>query len=116
MAIPKDSHEAEHLHRLGRKFLVHAFLYYKLGESVIDDEAFDALAKELSGLYTTHPDLVLPHQEILAPALGAEASGFAIRTYPNDIITDAFKLLFATRRPTMDFHEFVERQGYTVQA
>lgn len=114
MTRESDS-DLERLQRLGRQFLVHAFLYYKLGESVISDEAFDAAAEALRALHAAQPDLSLPHSKILAPALGPEASGFSIRAYPPDIITDAFKLLYATTHPSVEFHEFVERRGYTVE-
>ncbi len=94
---------------------MHSFLYYRLGEAVISDEQFDAIAAELQTLHAAHPDVALPHAEVLAPALGPEGSGFSIRTYPAEIVTDAFKLLYATQSPEVDFLEFVERRGYTAQ-
>lgn len=105
----------ERLRRLARQFLVHSFLYYRLGESVISDEAFDRIAEELRRLHAEHPQAELPHADVLAPALGPEGSGFAIRNYPPGIVTDAFKLLYATADPDVEFHEFVERRGYTVE-
>lgn len=103
------------LRRRARQYLVHCFLYYKLGESVIGDEAFDRLAGELLELRVRHPGVELPHAKALAPALGPEATGFSIRKYPPGIVTDAFKLLYATSHPDISFHEFVERRGYSVQ-
>ena len=106
---------AGRMRRLGRQFLVHSFLYYRLGENVISDEAFDKLAKELQALHEAHPEVELPHAAALKPALGDEASGFAIRDYPGDIVTDAFKLLYAETMPGVEFSEFVERRGYRVE-
>lgn len=100
------------MRRLGRRFLVHSFLYYRLGENLISDAAFDRLADELLALHEAHPEVELPHAAALKPALGDEASGFAIRDYPEDIVTDAFKLLYAETMPGVEFSEFVERRGY----
>jgi DNA ligase-like, N-terminal NAD+-binding domain len=103
------------LQRRARQFLVHSFLYYRLGESVISDEAFDALADELRRLRARHPEATLPHADALEPALGPEGSGFLIRTYPPEIVSAAFKLLYAVQAPGVDFHEFVERRGYSAE-
>lgn len=106
---------AERLRRLGRQFLVHSFLYYRLGENLISDAAFDQLAEELLTLRKAHPELELPHAAALKPALGGEASGFGIRDYPEAIVTDAFKLLYAETMPGVEFPEFVERRGYRAE-
>ena len=102
------------MRRLGNQFLVHSFLYYRLGENLISDAAFDKLAEELLALHRAHPEMELPHAAALKPALGEEASGFAIRNYPEDIVTDAFKLLYAMTGPGIEFSEFLERRGYRV--
>ncbi len=107
--------ELANLRRRARQFLVHSFLYYRLGESVISDEAFDALAEELRALHAAHPDAELPFADVLAPALGPEASGFTLRNYPPEIVTTAFKLLYAHGNPEVEFVEFVERRGYTAE-
>jgi len=101
------------LRRRARQFLVHSFLYYRLGESVISDEAFDAIAEDLRRLRAAHPDAALPHAKVLDPALGPEGSGFQIRNYPPEIVSTAFKLLYAVSQPEVDFLEFVERRGYS---
>lgn len=103
------------LQRRARQFLVHCFLYYRLDEPVISDEAFDRIAEELRALHVRHPRESLPYAELLEAALGPEGSGFAIRSYPPEIVTAAFKLLYATANPDVDFHEFVERRGYTAE-
>lgn len=100
------------MRRLGNQFLVHSFLYYRLGENLITDAAFDLLAEALLALHRAHPELELPHAAALKPALGEEASGFAIRNYPEDVVTDAFKLLYAMTGPGIEFSEFLERRGY----
>ena len=105
----------QRVRRLGRQFLVHSFLYYRLGENLISDETFDQLAGELLALHDAHPEVELPHAAALKPALGDEASGFGIRGYPEAIVTDAFKLLYAETMPGVEFSEFVERRGYRVE-
>jgi DNA ligase-like, N-terminal NAD+-binding domain len=103
------------LRRRARQFLVHSFLYYRLGESVIGDDAFDRVSEELRLLRSKYPQAELPFADVLALALGPEGSGFAIRNYPPEIVSAAFKLLYATAAPDVDFHEFVERRGYTAE-
>lgn len=110
-----SSGDAARLRRLARQFMVHSFLYYRLGESLIGDQEFDRLAEELRAGQATHPDLELPFADALKPALGPEASGFAIRDYPAAVISDAFKLLYAETSPEVDFAEFVERRGYRAE-
>ncbi len=101
--------------QLARQFLVHSFLYYRLGESIIGDSAYDQLAKELHRLHKDAPALELPFANLLKPALGAEASGFQIRTYPPEIVSTAFKLLYDHQAPAVEFTEFVERRGYQIE-
>lgn len=100
------------LARLAHLFLVHCFLYYKLDEPVLGDERFDRLAEELRTLREQHPKLDMPHAALVDPQLGPEGSGHRIRTYPPEIVTTAFKLLYAMTGPEVDFVEFVERRGY----
>ena len=94
------------------QFLVHSFLYYRLGESVISDEAFDRMAEELRRLRADRPQAPMPHAEVLDPVLGPEGSGHSIRNYPPTVISSAFKLLYAVDHPQMEFSEFVERRGH----
>lgn len=37
------------------QMLVHSFLYYQLGESIVDDHTFDRWANELVGLQEKYP-------------------------------------------------------------
>ena len=106
---------AERLGQLARQFLVHSFLYYRLGESVIGDAAFDRLAEELRMLRETHPTAPMPYAALVAPLLGPEASGYKLSHYPPEIISTAFKLLYATSGTQVDFAEFTARRGYTAQ-
>lgn len=112
-ATATDAPEAR-LHRLARQFLVHSFLYYRLAEPVIGDERFDALTRELQALRAEHPQAELPHAGLLRQALGPEGSGYSIRDYPPDIVTDAFKVLYATTSTELSFEDFVARRGYRV--
>lgn len=105
------------LARLSLQFLVHSFLYYRLGKSVIDDPTFDSLTERLIALRKAHPKASLPHGKLLEPVLGPEASGYRIRDYPPRVISAAFKLLYAAESQAAqggDFAEFVERHGYSV--
>ena len=107
-----DSEQLVELRQRALQFLVHSFLYYRLGESVVSDEFYDRMAKELRALRSKHPNAEMPYAEVIDPALGPEASGFRIRKYPPRIISTAFKLLYAVTTPEMDFPEFLERRGF----
>ena len=107
-----ESEELVQLQQRALQFLVHSFLYYRLGESIVSDEFFDQVAEELRALRNKHPEAEMPYAEVIDPALGPEASGFRIRKYPPRIISTAFKLLYAATAPEMDFLEFLERRGY----
>ena len=107
-----ESEELVQLQQRALQFLVHSFLYYRLGESIVSDEFFDQVAEELRALRSKHPEAEMPYAEVIDPALGPEASGFRIRKYPPRIISTAFKLLYAATAPEMDFLEFLERRGY----
>lgn len=102
------------LRQLACQFLVHSFLYYRLGESVIEDAAFDRLTEELRRLREANPKAELPHAALIDPVLGPEASGHQVRDYPPEVITLAFQLLYAETHPEVPFEEFVERRGYRV--
>jgi len=112
MSISQD--DLATLRQRALQFLVHSFLYYKLGEPVISDLFFDQLTEELAHLRAQHPEEDMPYAEIIDPALGAEGTGFSIRTYPVPIVTAAFKLLYAMKssEESTDFFEFAERWGY----
>lgn len=106
---------AAELARLARQYLVHCFLYYRLNEPVAGDDRFDEIAKALRKLRLAHPDAEMPFADVIDPILGPEVSGFQIRRYPPEIVTDAFKLLYAVNRPQVEFTEFVERRGYKAE-
>ena len=97
------------------QFLVHSFLYYKLDEPVVSDSFFDQIAVELNDLRGKHPEADIPYPEIVNDLLGPEASGFKIKEFPPRIISTAFKLLYATSNPGIEFVEFVEKRGYQAQ-
>ncbi|HEX7928571.1 MAG TPA: hypothetical protein VF678_13340 [bacterium] len=106
---------AEQLARLARQYLVHCFLYYRLDEPVAGDAEFDKIAKGLRKLRLGWPKAPMPHAAVIDPVLGPEVSGFQIRKYPPQVISDAFKLLYAINRPSVEFTEFVERRGYKAE-
>ncbi|MNC98278.1 hypothetical protein D3C83_161890 [compost metagenome] len=57
----------------------------------------------------------MPHADVLDTILGPEVSGFQIKRYPPEIVSTAFKLLYAATAPGVEFNEFVERRGYRVE-
>ena len=111
-----DTGTRQLLERRARQFLLHSFLYYRLDESVLSDQGFDKISEELRELRGRYPHMALPHAELIEPALGPEASAFAIKDYPADVVTEAFRLLHAISAPDEDFAEFVERRGYRVES
>ena len=112
MSAPKDG---SILKRRALQFIVHSFLYYRLNEPVLTDEAFDTITKELRKLRRINPKAEIPHAKLVDGALGPEDTAFAIRDYPADVITAAFKLLYSSTRQDIGFVEFVERRGYRAQ-
>ena len=100
------------LKRRALQFLVHSFLYYRLDEPVVSDEAFDRITKELRRLRKANPQAEFPHAKLVDEALGPEDTAYQIRNYPPDVITSAFKLLYGHLQPDQGFVEFVERRGY----
>ena len=107
-----DTNDLATLRQRALQFLVHSFLYYKLGEPAVSDGFYDRIAEELRRLREAYPDAEMPYAKTIDPALGKEGSGFAIRVYPPEVISTAFKLLYATDETKVDFVEFVERRGY----
>ena len=110
MATRKD--DLATLRRRALQFLVHSFLYYKAGESLVSDRFFDGIAEELRALRGKYPKAEMPYAEWIDPVLGPEASAYSIREYPPKIVSTAFKLLYATGSPGTGFADFVERHGY----
>ncbi|MFI5399922.1 MAG: hypothetical protein ACHQZQ_02580 [SAR324 cluster bacterium] len=108
-------HDLAALRRRALQYLVHSFLYYRLDEPVISDEAFDAIVKHLRRLRKAYPQADIPHAELVDGTLGPEATAFQIRDYPPGVITAAFKLLYDAQQPGEGFVEFVERRGYRAQ-
>lgn len=94
------------------QFLVHSFLYYKLGESLISDQQYDQICQELKSLLQSSPPSSVPYVPLVKP-LGEEASGFFIKKYPPSIISTALHLLYqANYVDHLSFPDFIERQGY----
>ena len=97
-----------------QQYLVHSFLYYRLDESLIEDQDYDQLCQELKDwLDSTQGIMESPFQNIVARSLAEEASGFSIRKYPAEIISTALHLLYQQRyKPKMSFNHFLDRLGY----
>lgn len=94
------------------QFLVHSFLYYQLGESIISDPHYDDICRELKSFLADPSAPVIPYAPLVKP-LGEEASGFFIKKYPPAIISAALHLLYQENyAEQMSFSHFLERQGY----
>ena len=99
--------------QLALKFLVHSFLYYQLGESVIGDSEYDKLCVELKKVIKT--DKNIPHYDIIKNALGDEASGYSIPTkaYPQEIISTSLHLLYQDQyKDKVSLKDFLKSYGY----
>ena len=94
------------------QFLVHSFLYYQLGESLISDQQYDRLCQELQQNLETPPDPPVLYWD-LVKQLGPEASGFSIKKYPPPIISTALHLLYQENYANrISFADFLARHGY----
>ena len=100
-----------------RQYLVHSFIYYKLGESIISDNQFDLICYEILQLIKNSPEkFSIPYKEIIATSLSNEASGFNIRKYPDEIVSSALHLLYqCSFRELVTFETFLARFGYSIK-
>ncbi|MBF0279209.1 MAG: hypothetical protein HQM13_15535 [SAR324 cluster bacterium] len=97
------------------QFLVHSFLYYQLGESLISDQKYDSLCGELNSMMQNSSKSTVPYIE-LVEQLGAEASGFTIRKYPPSIISTALHLIYQENyAKRITFSDFAARHGYRLE-
>ena len=104
----------ETIKRKVRQYLVHSFLYYQLNESIISDTHFDLICKEISNFLEQNPEInFIPYLEILRTSLSNDASGFAIKKFPAEIISTALHLLYQHNfRGSISFETFLSRLGY----
>lgn len=49
--------DLQYMSHLQRRIVIHSFLYYKLGDSVITDREYDAMSKELVAYKNVYPNL-----------------------------------------------------------
>ena len=86
-----------------RQYLVHSFLYYQLGESIISDMQYDQICVEVETYLRTNSNSnSLPYYDIITKSLAEDASGFSIRKYPEEIVS--------TTRDNCPTHHY-KRQG-----
>ena len=97
-----------------RQYLVHSFLYYQLGESIIADKVYDEICKEALKLMEIHKySSLLPYQELIKKSLSDDASGFSVKEYPAEIISSALHILYQhNAAKSMTFENFITRFGY----
>lgn len=115
MTTTSNNEILELITRRQRQLLVHSFLYYKLDETIIEDQLYDKWVKELVELQTNHPDLAetTEYWEICRH-FDQSGSGFFIRNYPEKIRTVAFHLLYRHKNVTEPFNHFVHRFGFSL--
>lgn len=103
----------EVLMRRRGQFLVHSFMYYVLNDSIISDEKYDSICRELAELQAEHSKLAaqLPYHDICS-RLDESGSGFYIQDYPNEIMGTACRLLADERHE--DFQSILARVGLRV--
>lgn len=93
----------ELINRRRRQFLVHCYLYYELGVSIIDDATFDSIAKELYELQKKYPDVAAAMEyDNICSGLDDSLSGYYIKYYPPEIKSRAVSLLAYTQRKSFD--------------
>ena len=98
------------------QYLVHSFLYYQLGESIISDMHYDQICVEVKTyLQTNSNSNFLPYHDIIKKSLAEDASGFSIRKYPEEIVSTTLHLLYQHNyRKSMTFDAFLSRFGYSL--
>ncbi|MCS5541993.1 MAG: hypothetical protein NZ852_04680 [SAR324 cluster bacterium] len=99
-----------------RQYLVHSFLYYQLGESIISDMQYDQICVEVETYLRTNSNSnPLPYHDIITKSLAEDASGFSIRKYPKEIVSTALHLLYQCNySKSMTFEAFLARFGYSL--
>ena len=101
------------LERKIRQFLIHSFLYYKIDESLIEDNEYDSLVTEVKNSVQDKENYI--YKEVIQDSLGSEGSAFTIRKYPPEIVSTAFHLLYNKRyKETKSFTDFLKIYGYNI--
>jgi hypothetical protein len=77
-----------------RQLLVHSYIYYVLGQNLIQDYTFDMWRRELVDLHKKYPEesQKAPYYDI-CKGFDDSPSGYWIRLYPDKIISTAYHLL-----------------------
>ena len=98
--------------RKQRQFLVHSFIYYKLNDSLITDEAYDKLCKDLYNLQ--QQSLEGPYDTLCKP-LDSSGSGYYILEYPPEIESVGLRMLWYQKYKTIKgFEDFLAENNYEV--
>lgn len=99
--------------RRHRQLLVHSFIYYVLGESIIADSHFDEMRRQLAGLHTDHPDKAkaAPYYSI-CKEFKTSPSGFFIKEYPPEIRSVALRVLWQHEGAPGEYGAWLGRRGF----
>lgn len=109
---------------LRRNYLVHCFLYYELGETLISDEKYWKVCDELIWLQKKYPDLCagLPlHKECINLSTDysrpnkPDGTAFTKSDYGLDTATVALHLLYREKKSRTSFQKFAEKYGYNIK-
>lgn len=103
-----------------KQFLVHSFLFYELGETIVSDGDFDRWARELIDLQRDNPKIAaaLPFHELTAAldsSVSAEAMGIRGNDYPLSIKSAALHVLHRHKKSKSSFEAFAKKYGYMVE-
>ncbi|MBC8259254.1 MAG: hypothetical protein H8E38_09575 [SAR324 cluster bacterium] len=106
----------ELIQQKARQYLIHSFLYYQLGESIITDKYYDQLCTEVEKFLQTNNSVTpIVYHDIIQKSLAEEASGFSISKYPAEIVSSAMHLLYQhSYLKSMTFEAFLARFGYSL--
>lgn len=122
-AQEKPSYSSEHtaslIARRHRQLLLHSYLYYHVGETLIDDHTFDEWRLELVKLHKQFPEEArkTPYAS-LCQVFIESPSGYSIKEkdYPPEIVSTAIHLLYQVKYKSIeDFETFCARRGFRIE-
>jgi hypothetical protein len=93
---------SELINRRRRQILVHSVIYYRMNDSIISDEMFDKIAKDLVELQAKYPEIAetTDYAEYFRDFDGS--SGFDLPLERPEIVAKAYYLLNIYKRRTVE--------------
>lgn len=113
---------AELIAQRQRQVVVHAFLYYVCGESIVSDATYERWFRELGRLQAQHPDIAAsgPLWSLCSwidadeRSYSFEGRGIGRSDYPPNVVNAALRLLANVKGKA--FAEVAEQHGYQVES